>query len=369
MSVNLNKTKVVVFRKGGPLRYYERWYLNGKEIECVNSYKYLGITFSSNNTWGKATSTLAQQGLKTLAGIRTISYNVGNMPFIPYFKLINTCLSPVLLYGSEVWGSKPYDVIEAINVKACKQFMMVSSKTTNAAVLGDCGRYPLFISIVMRLISYWLRILQMSSDRYPYKCFQMLHYLDTTGHSNWASGVKNVLFKFGFGIVWISQDVGSVNNFLQQLSERLHDISSQEWFTKACSLSKLRTYVEFKSLLCPEQYLLEVTIPCHRRALSRLRCSNHSLIIESGRYHNIDVDDRICQLCDTDEIEDEYHFVLVCPLFIDIRNHLPQQYTVNSSRDKFYSLMSSNKSSTIKSLAFYVYNAFLRRDLILNDNI
>ena len=131
----------------------------------------------------------------------------------------------------------------------------------------------------------------------------------------------------------------------------------------------LEVYVEFKSLLCPEQYLLDVTIPCHRRALSRLRCSNHSLHIESGRFNNIDVNNRICQLCDTDEIEDEYHFVLVCPLFIDIRNHLPQQYTVNSSRDKFHSLMSSDKTTTIKSLAFYVYNAFSRRDLFLNQRV
>ena len=35
MSVNLNKTKAVVFLKGGRLMYYENWYLDGKEIECV----------------------------------------------------------------------------------------------------------------------------------------------------------------------------------------------------------------------------------------------------------------------------------------------------------------------------------------------
>ena len=159
-----------------------------------------------------------------------------------------------------------------------------------------------------------------------------------------------------------------MNNFFEQLSKRLHDIASQEWVNETGSLTKLRTYVEFKSLLCPEQYLLDVTIPSHRRALSRLRCSNHSLLIESGRFNNIDVHDRICPLCDTNEIEDEYHFVLICPFFNDLRNHLPQRYKINPSRNKFNALMSSDKTSILKSLASYVYNAFSSRDLFLNDH-
>ena len=62
-------------------------------------------------------------------------------------------------------------------------------------------------------------------------------------------------------------------------------------------------------MLFPEIYLLDVTIPSHRGALSRLRCSNHSLHIESGRVNNV-------------EIEDEYHFVLMCPFYIDLRVHI-----------------------------------------------
>ena len=41
LSVNLKKTKVMVFRKGGHLAKSEKWYYNSSEIEIVNSYKYL----------------------------------------------------------------------------------------------------------------------------------------------------------------------------------------------------------------------------------------------------------------------------------------------------------------------------------------
>ena len=47
LSVNLSKTKVVVFRNGGRLRQNERFYFNGADLEHVSHYKYLGVLFSS----------------------------------------------------------------------------------------------------------------------------------------------------------------------------------------------------------------------------------------------------------------------------------------------------------------------------------
>ena len=45
--VNLNKTKVMIFRKGGHLAKKEKWFYKGKEIEVVNSYKYLGFMLTT----------------------------------------------------------------------------------------------------------------------------------------------------------------------------------------------------------------------------------------------------------------------------------------------------------------------------------
>ena len=47
LTVNIDKTKVMVFRKGGFLGKKEKWTLDGKPLEVVNSYKYLGYTLKS----------------------------------------------------------------------------------------------------------------------------------------------------------------------------------------------------------------------------------------------------------------------------------------------------------------------------------
>ena len=42
LKVNLDKTKVMVFRKGEHLAAHEKWFINGQRLEVVNSYVCLG---------------------------------------------------------------------------------------------------------------------------------------------------------------------------------------------------------------------------------------------------------------------------------------------------------------------------------------
>ena len=51
LTVNLDKSKVIVFRKGGFLAVKEKWFFGGAVLEVVNNYKYLGLTFSSGHSF------------------------------------------------------------------------------------------------------------------------------------------------------------------------------------------------------------------------------------------------------------------------------------------------------------------------------
>ena len=46
MKINLEKTKIMVFRRSGKIRKDEAFYIGEKLIEIVNCYKYLGIFFT-----------------------------------------------------------------------------------------------------------------------------------------------------------------------------------------------------------------------------------------------------------------------------------------------------------------------------------
>jgi CRISPR/Cas system endoribonuclease Cas6 (RAMP superfamily) len=65
-----------------------------------------------------------------------------------------------------------------------------------------------------------------------------------------------------------------------------------------------------------------------RSVLSKLRQSSHKLAIETGRYarNRVERNVRYCIFCSNRDIEDEYHFVMVCPVYANIRKQFIKAY-------------------------------------------
>ena len=66
--VNVNKTKILVFRKSVRLMDYH-WYYQGQQIEIVNKFCYLGITLNYTGKHLLTQQILASQGRKALAAM------------------------------------------------------------------------------------------------------------------------------------------------------------------------------------------------------------------------------------------------------------------------------------------------------------
>ena len=83
---------------------------------------------------------------------------------------------------------------------------------------------------------------------------------------------------------------------------------------------KLRTYCTFKGHLSVENYVKYNLTPSERSAMAQFRFGTLPLNIETGRFRNQPVQDRLCTLCEFNEIEDECHFLFKCSLYSDLRN-------------------------------------------------
>ena len=62
LGINTDKTKIMVFRKGGFWGSHEKWNLEGKNLEVVNEYTYLGYTFTTKMSVAKGVYVLAAKG-------------------------------------------------------------------------------------------------------------------------------------------------------------------------------------------------------------------------------------------------------------------------------------------------------------------
>ena len=83
--------------------------------------------------------------------------------------------------------------------------------------------------------------------------------------------------------------------------------------------NKLGFYSRLKTTFEMEPYLKNVNNFYLRKQICKFRCSDHKLEIETGRHRKIDINSRICRICNS-SIESEMHFLAICPLYESLRN-------------------------------------------------
>ncbi|MEW8546871.1 MAG: reverse transcriptase domain-containing protein [Candidatus Thiodiazotropha sp.] len=103
LKINMDKTNIIVFRNGGYLRSYEKWFFGDIPVKVVTYYKYLGLVLSSRLSWYVCQKTLAEQGSKALFAIRSKLTQFGTLSANLLFKIFDTKVLPILTYGAEIW--------------------------------------------------------------------------------------------------------------------------------------------------------------------------------------------------------------------------------------------------------------------------
>ena len=232
------------------------------------------------------------------------------------------------------------------------------AQTPNLCIYGELGKTTLDITRKERILKYWCKIIN-SPDSLIHAIYR--DQVDNNVRDSWASNVKRLINDLGFNYLLHCDYVTELQ--LAKLVERLHDQYYQSWYSSVDSSPKLANYKLFKTQAGIEKYNACVLNEKYRIALSRFRCSAHSLAVEEGRYRNIERAERKCIFCPLNIIEDEYHFLLVCPFYREIRKScLPNYYCRWPSKQKFIRLLQSSQTGTINKLAKYLFLATAHRN-------
>ena len=81
-----------------------------------------------------------------------------------------------------------------------------------------------------------------------------------------------------------------------------------------------------------------------RVCFTKLRLSSHNFLVQRARWLKVKVTytQRTCTLCNSNDIEDEYHVTLVCECFRDVRKkYIKPFYYQRPNMMKFLDLMTS----------------------------
>ena len=130
-----------------------------------------------------------------------------------------------------------------------------------------------------------------------------------------------------------------------------------------------RTSFSVKKSFCIESYL-ELKNVNQKKNITKLRTSSHNLMIEKGRYLNLNREERLCPFCPNKIIEDEIHFLFICPLYKQLRNDFFTYMSIQcqlelthlSITDKIAAIFQQNNSKIHFLLGTFVSKCFEYRD-------
>jgi hypothetical protein len=94
------------------------------------------------------------------------------------------------------------------------------------------------------------------------------------------------------------------------VKQNLTDEFIQNWFNQIENSSSGEFYGIFKIEFNLEMYLLKL-LPHERIMISKFRCCNYKLPIETGICSNTPREERICHLCNVG-LGTEFHFLFEC---------------------------------------------------------
>jgi hypothetical protein len=365
LKVNLGKSNIIVFRKGGYLSAKEKWFYNGAEMPVVNTYKYLGIIFSTKLSFTAACNELACKAKNAVLCILRKLRDLNNNNLGLLLRLFDSQVQPIAQYGSELWGLQDAArECEKVHLFVLKKFLRVEMRTPNDLVYGETGRYPIYINSIINCIRYWLKLVRMCNNRLPRKAYEMLFDLDTRDKTNWVSCVRYKLFHFGFGFVWENQGVEDVRLFLREFRDRLIACKWQEWDFHVQNSDRFSTYRTCCTTHEVKTYL-QMNLDNHLKyIMTRFRLGISDIAQHYYRYRKHSEVDIICPLCKNGK-EDELHFVLCCPALATLRiRYIPLKFHRYPNWFRLSLLLASEKDSIIKNLSIYLYKAFHLRNVV-----
>ena len=363
LAVNEDKTKIICFTK--KKRDEAIFTYNNQQLENVNEFVYLGVTLTKT---GISKKSVEARVLPTHRAIfSTLSMcRASDLPIDLTLEMFHKIIAPCTLYGAELYGFLNCSILETLQLKYLKYSLKLKKSTSTLLLLGETGFLPLEYYIKIKMINFWITLISGQRDKISFKIYILCLTLFNEGKLNfeWLEYIKSIIIECGLSYVFTRQlefDLKWLKNtFLNQIKVALKSLILQKWGNEVENASKCFYYRHFHSKPTLQKYL-KILPENAWLPILKLRTANHKFPIEIYSW-SITFKDRmkrLCTLCQTGEVGDEYHYVLICPVFLEARKELIQKhYYSRPSVFKFLELINSENKIILVKLAKFLKIVF-----------
>lgn len=321
LNINQDKSKIVHFRKSNRQRSNYVFKVGNTVIDFAPMYKYLGVYFHENLNYEENVDILAQSASRALGSIVSKLKRNNFMAYSTYSKLYDSCVVPIADYASEIWGFRNFNMPNTLQNRAMRIFLGVHRFAPVAGLEGDMVWLSPQYRRWLNMIRFWNRLILMENERLTRKVFDWSYNESIHGCTNWCYDILSVFKELSMEFYFDNKLIVNIGECKSILKAK-QNIS---WSTAVQNKPKLRFYAKFKDNLVVEKYTCLNLSSSERSVLAQLRFGILPLHVETGRFVNTKLEDRVCRICSNGSIEDECHFLFECSAY-----ELPRNNWINS---------------------------------------
>jgi len=188
-------------------------------------------------------------------------------------------------------------------------------------------------------------------------------------YHNWVYNVKKLLVDYEFVDIFDNAHVLNTKSFPLVFKMKVIEMYKREWYDTLNKSIVMDLHKFFKSNFGYEMYL-DVLPKSLRIFFSRLRMSVHHLRIQTSRYTNDNRprNERYCVVCNSHDIEDEYHFICICPCYSNVRKqYIDKIYYVKPSVYKYLQLLTTVDKQELINISLVKHALLMRSNITYTE--
>ena len=187
--------------------------------------------------------------------------------------------------------------IEKVHLRYCNSYLGINRKSSNLAARSELGRFPIKTVIDQKILNYFIHLNSLDDNSLCKQALNLSYNLSVNHKTSFYSSIQTLLTEYNLPLEIIRQNRISINQ-----SQNIKNKYIEFWQDKLLLSNKLSFYSNIKKSYCIESYL-ELKNVNQKKNITKLRTSSHNLMIEKGRYLNLNREERLCPFCPNKIIE------------------------------------------------------------------
>jgi hypothetical protein len=311
LTVNLDKSKILIFKNGGRRAKDERWWFRRQEIEVVKEYSYLGFKITSNLNFERHILNKVSEGKAALAVTWKKIMDNPNIATTRKQQIFQSTSVATALYADSCWGFNRSNTLEGLQRRFIKRIFKLPLATPNYMITLETGLPDMFLTTLKHNFGYVTKLLTSNNSKLSKRVALYVIDRKLAWCRTWFDIAADVDFTFNLNILtpnlWEAQ--------FDKLLNKLHMESISKCYEDAKNSTARVIYpalqiIPLENSFFDTKYSNDMisTIFKIRGELTNLNYIPHR--------NDLPI---FCQLCELRQPETVIHFLGICPALQELR--------------------------------------------------